>query len=69
MGMSQADIGCKNGDKVWWDQDWTQFTGTVVNDQMDFDGRVQVRTDCGKVKMRLYPSQLHIGKCPYLISI
>lgn len=63
--MAQADIGCKNGDKVWWYQDWTCFTGTVVNDRLDFDGRIQVLTDCGKVTMKVYPNQLHLGKCPH----
>lgn len=64
--MSQADIGCENGDQVWWYQDQSYFTGTVVDNNLDFDGRIQVQMDSGKVKTRLFPCELHMGCCPYL---
>ena len=63
--MSYADLGCKKGDEVWWPQDWTYFTGTVIDAVPNFDGQVLVKTTCGKVSMRVWPSQLHVGKCPY----
>jgi len=73
MGMNTttstgyADLGIKNGDQVWWEQDWTNFTGKVVDAQPNFDGQILVQTDCGKVNMRLWPSQLHHGKCPFFV--